>query len=60
LPNQLEIPKLQAPRKNIKSMEHKEIQLVDNDPEKMALIGKCISMVRSTSTGYLTFCHSYE
>jgi len=35
--NQLEIPKLQAPRKNVKSKEHKEIQLVDNDPEKWLL-----------------------
>jgi hypothetical protein len=36
---QLEIPEHQAPRKHIKSNEHKEIQLVDNDPTKMALIG---------------------
>jgi hypothetical protein len=36
---QLEIPEHQAPRKHIKSNEHKEIQLVDDDPSKMALIG---------------------
>jgi hypothetical protein len=36
--DQLEIPELQALRKNVKSKEHKEIQLVDNDPKKMALI----------------------
>ena len=35
----LEIPELEAPCKNIKSKEHKEIQLVDSDPSKMALIG---------------------
>ena len=34
----LEIPELEAPRKNIKSKEHKVIQLVDGDPSKMALI----------------------
>jgi hypothetical protein len=37
--NHLEIPELEAPRKNIKSKEHKEIQLVDGDPSKTALIG---------------------
>jgi hypothetical protein len=36
---QLEIPERQAPWKHIKSNEHKEIQLVDDDPSKMALIG---------------------
>ena len=36
--DQLEIPELQGLRKNVKSKEHKEIQLVDNDPKKMALI----------------------
>jgi hypothetical protein len=36
---QLEILEHQAPRKHIKSNEHKEIQLVDNDPSKTALIG---------------------
>jgi hypothetical protein len=36
--DQLEIPKLKAPRKVVKSKEHKEIQLVDNDPEKTTLI----------------------
>ena len=35
----LEILELEAPRKNIKSKEHKAIQLVDGDPSKMALIG---------------------
>ena len=39
LADHLEIPELKAPRKNIKSKEHKEIQLVDGDPSKMALIG---------------------
>jgi hypothetical protein len=34
----LEIPELQAPRKSIKSKDHKEIQLVDGDSSKMALI----------------------
>ena len=34
----LEIPELEAPRKNIKSKEQKAIQLVDGDPSKMALI----------------------
>jgi hypothetical protein len=36
---QLEIPERQGPRKHIKSNEHKEIQLVDDDPSKTALIG---------------------
>jgi hypothetical protein len=36
---QLEIPEHQAPRKHIKSNEHKEIHLVDDDPSKTALIG---------------------
>ena len=35
----LEIPELEAPRKNTKSKEHKVIQLVDGDPSKTALIG---------------------
>ena len=35
----LEIPELEAPCKNIKSKEHKVIQLVDDDPSKTALIG---------------------
>jgi hypothetical protein len=39
LAGQLEIPERQAPRKHIKTNEHKEIQLVDNDPSKTALIG---------------------
>jgi hypothetical protein len=38
-PNQLEIPELEAPRKSIKSKEYKEIQLVEGDTSKMALIG---------------------
>jgi hypothetical protein len=37
--NQLEIPERLAPWKHIKSTEHKEIQLVDIDPSKTALIG---------------------
>jgi hypothetical protein len=37
--NHLEIPELQAPRKSTKSKDHKEIQLVDDDPSKTALIG---------------------
>ena len=35
----LEIPEFEAPRKNMRSKEHKTIQLVDGDPSKMALIG---------------------
>ena len=35
----LEIPEVEAPCKNMKSKEHKVIQLVDGDPSKMALIG---------------------
>jgi hypothetical protein len=38
-PNQLEIPELKAPRKSIKSKEYKEIQLVEGDSSKTALIG---------------------
>jgi hypothetical protein len=34
----LEIPELQAPRKSIKSKDHKEIQLVNGDSSKTALI----------------------
>jgi len=37
--DQLKLPKQQTPRKNITSKEHKEVQLVDDDPEKTALIG---------------------
>jgi len=37
--DQLEIPVQQILRKNIKSKEHKEVQLVDNDLEKTSLIG---------------------
>jgi hypothetical protein len=36
---QLDILECQAPWKHIKSNEHKEIQLVDDDPSKTALIG---------------------
>jgi len=36
--DQLKLPEQQAPRKNTKSKEHKEVQLVDGDPEKTALI----------------------
>jgi hypothetical protein len=39
LPNQLEIPELEAPQKSIKSKEYKEIQLVEGDSSKTALIG---------------------
>jgi hypothetical protein len=38
-PNQLEILELEAPRKSIKSKEYKEIQLVEGDSSKTALIG---------------------
>jgi hypothetical protein len=38
-PNQLEILELEAPRKFIKSKEYKEIQLVEGDSSKTALIG---------------------
>jgi hypothetical protein len=37
--SQLEIPERQVPWKHIKSNEHKEIQLVDDDHSKTALIG---------------------
>jgi len=36
--DQLKVPEQQTPRKNIKSKEHKEVRLVDTDPEKTALI----------------------
>jgi len=36
--DQLKLPEQQTPRKNIKSKEHKEVQLVDGDPKKTALI----------------------
>ena len=38
-PNQLKLPEQETPRKNTKSKEHKEVQLVDDSPEKTALIG---------------------
>ena len=39
LADHLEIPELEAPRKNIRCKEHKTIQLVEGDPSKTALIG---------------------
>ena len=36
--DQLKLPEQQTPRKNTKSQEHKEVHLVDGDPEKTALI----------------------
>jgi len=51
-PDQLEIPELQVPRKNIKSKEHKEIQLIDNDPKKWFLSGASwISNRKTHSSG---------
>jgi len=38
-PEQLRLPEQDNPRKNSKSKEHKEVQLVDGNPEKTALIG---------------------
>jgi len=38
-PDQLRLPELETPRKNSKSKEHKEVQLVDGSPEKTPLIG---------------------
>jgi hypothetical protein len=38
-PDQLQLPEQETPRKNSKSKEHKEVQLVDGSPEKTALIG---------------------
>ena len=38
-PDQLRLPEQETPRKNSKSKEHKEVQLVDGSPEKTALIG---------------------
>jgi len=35
----LKLPEQETPRKNTKSKEHKEVQLVDGSPEKTALIG---------------------
>jgi len=37
--NQLQLPEQETPRKNSKSKEHKEVQLVDGSPEKTTLIG---------------------
>ena len=37
--DQLKLPEQETSRKNTKSKEHKEVQLVDGSPEKMALIG---------------------
>jgi hypothetical protein len=39
LVDHLDILELQAPRKSIKSKDHKEIQLVNDDSSKTALIG---------------------
>jgi len=38
-PDQLQLPEQETPRKNSKSKEHKEVELVDGSPEKTALIG---------------------
>jgi len=37
--DQLQIPEQETPRKSSKSKEHKEVQLVDDSSDKMALIG---------------------
>ena len=37
-PDQLQLPEQETPRKNSKSKEHKEVQLVDGSPEQTALI----------------------
>jgi len=37
-PDQLRLPEQETPRKNSTSKEHKEVQLVDDSPEKTALI----------------------
>jgi len=37
-PDQLRVPEQETARKNSKSEEHKEVQLVDGSPEKTALI----------------------
>jgi len=38
-PDQLRLPERETARKNSKSKEHKEVQLVEDSPEKTALIG---------------------
>ena len=38
-PDRLRLPEQETTRKNSKSKEHKEVQLVDGSPEKTALIG---------------------
>jgi hypothetical protein len=38
-PDQLKLPEQETPRKSTKSKEHKKVQLVDGQPEKMSLIG---------------------
>jgi len=38
-PDQLKLPEHETPRKSTKSKEHKEVQLVDGNLEKTALIG---------------------
>jgi hypothetical protein len=45
---QLEIPERQVPRKHIKPNEHKEIQLVDDDPSKTASSGPTWILNRKT------------
>jgi len=37
--DQFKLPEQQTPRNNVKSKEHKEVQLVDGNLEKTALIG---------------------
>ena len=37
-PDQLKLPEQETPRKSTKSKEHKEVQLVDGNLEKTALI----------------------
>jgi len=37
--DQVKLPEQQTPRNNIKCKEHKEVELVDGDLEKTALIG---------------------
>jgi len=38
-PDQLQLTEQETPRKSSKSKEHKEVQLVDGNPKKTALIG---------------------
>jgi len=51
--DQLKLPEQQTPRKSAKSKEHKEVQLVDSNPEKTALIGANLDANRKTrSSGF--------